>query len=82
MYFGFSQALLGVSGFESSSNYIEEQMPGVFPRTLRNMWAITGLLNTILSILMVLLIRVTELYVPAGTSLALSSLTTTGLNSI
>ncbi len=29
---GFGAALLGVSGFESSSNYVEEQEPGVFPK--------------------------------------------------
>jgi hypothetical protein len=38
IYFGFSTALLGVSGFESSANYIEEQKDGVYPKTLRNMW--------------------------------------------
>jgi amino acid transporter len=58
IFFGFAQALLGVSGFESSSNYIEEQQPGVFPKTLRNMWAITGLLNTSLCLLMVFLLPI------------------------
>ena len=38
LFFGFSAALLGVSGFESSANFIEEQEEGVFPKTLRNMW--------------------------------------------
>jgi amino acid transporter len=56
IYFGFAKALLGVSGFESSSNYIEEQLPGVFPKTLRNMWGITAVLNTWLSILLLLLL--------------------------
>jgi len=35
---GFSAAMLGVSGFESSSNFVEQQRPGVFRLTLRNMW--------------------------------------------
>ncbi len=33
----FSASLLGVSGFESSANFVEEQAPGVFRKTLRNM---------------------------------------------
>ncbi len=34
---GFSASLLGVSGFESSANFVEEQQKGVFRKTLRNM---------------------------------------------
>ena len=45
IFFGFSVALLGVSGFESSANFIEEQKPGVFPITLRNMWLAVTVLN-------------------------------------
>jgi len=33
----FSASLLGVSGFESSANFVEEQEKGVFKKTLRNM---------------------------------------------
>mmetsp|Transcript_67522 Transcript_67522/g.133246 ORF Transcript_67522/g.133246 Transcript_67522/m.133246 type:complete len:734 (-) Transcript_67522:165-2366(-) len=42
---GFSNAMLGVSGFESSANFVEEQEPGVFPKTLRNMWYSVSVLN-------------------------------------
>jgi len=45
IFYGFSLALLGVSGFETSSNYIEEQNTGVFPKTLRNMWYCVSLFN-------------------------------------
>lgn len=45
IFYGFALALLGVSGFETSSNYIEEQAPGIFPRTLRNMWYVVSLFN-------------------------------------
>jgi amino acid transporter len=45
IYYGFALALLGVSGFETSSNYIEEQSAGVFPKTLRNMWYVVSLFN-------------------------------------
>jgi hypothetical protein len=29
---GFSAAMLGISGFESSANFVEEQEQGVFPK--------------------------------------------------
>lgn len=37
LYLAFSASLLGVSGFESSANFVEEQDKGVFRKTLRNM---------------------------------------------
>lgn len=51
LFFGFSVALLGVSGFESSANFIEEQKPGVFPKTLRNMWLAVTVLNPTIAII-------------------------------
>ena len=39
IFFGWSVGMLGITGFETSSNYVEEQKPGVFPKTLRNVWA-------------------------------------------
>ena len=45
IFFGFSSALLGVSGFESSSNFVENQAEGVFPLTLRNMWTAVAIIN-------------------------------------
>lgn len=35
VFFGTSTAMLGISGFESSSQFVEEQADGVFPKTLR-----------------------------------------------
>lgn len=37
LFFAFASSLLGVSGFESSANFVEEQQEGVFRKTLRNM---------------------------------------------
>jgi amino acid transporter len=37
LFFAFASSLLGVSGFESSANFVEEQKEGVFRKTLRNM---------------------------------------------
>ncbi len=45
IFFGFAASLLGVSGFESSANFVEEQKPGVFPKTLRNMLISVAIFN-------------------------------------
>ena len=60
IYYGFSAALLGVSGFESSANYIEEQKEGVFPKTLRNMWAIVAVLNPLMAVLVLGVVPYTQ----------------------
>jgi len=51
LFFGFAAALLGISGFESSANFIEEQQPGVFRKTLRNMWGIVSIFNPLTAFL-------------------------------
>jgi len=51
LFFGFAAAMLGISGFESSANFIEEQKEGVFPKTLRNMWAAVSIFNPLISLL-------------------------------
>lgn len=51
LFFGFSAAMLRISGFESSANYLEEQRPGVFPLTLRNMWIAVAIFNPLISFL-------------------------------
>jgi amino acid transporter len=38
IFYGFSIASLAVTGFETSANFVEELKPGVFEKTLRNMW--------------------------------------------
>ncbi|POM61012.1 hypothetical protein PHPALM_30043, partial [Phytophthora palmivora] len=50
VFFGFGAAMLGITGFESSSNYVEEQAPGVFRKTLRNMWALASFFNVCLGV--------------------------------
>lgn len=49
--YGFSSAMLGVSGFESSANFVEEQKDGVFVKTLRNMWVAVSIFNPLLAFL-------------------------------
>ncbi len=51
IFFGFAAAMLGISGFESSANFVEEQADGVFPKTLRNMWIVVSVFNPLMAIL-------------------------------
>ncbi|KAA5539731.1 APC family permease [Roseiconus nitratireducens] len=60
LFFGFSAAMLGISGFESSANFVEEQQDGVFPKTLRNMWLAVTVLNPGMAILALALVPVAE----------------------
>lgn len=47
---GFSASLLGVSGFESSANFVEEQRKGVFRKTLRNMLIGVTIFNPLIAL--------------------------------
>ncbi|MEZ6006029.1 MAG: APC family permease [Planctomycetota bacterium] len=58
LFFGFSAAMLGISGFESSANFVEEQEDGVFPKTLRNMWLAVTVLNPGMAILALALVPI------------------------
>lgn len=51
LFFGFAAAMLGISGFESSANFVEEQEAGVFRKTLRNMWAVVTIFNPLMAFL-------------------------------
>ncbi|KAF2519627.1 APC family permease [Flavobacterium salilacus subsp. salilacus] len=61
LFLGFSAAMLGISGFESSANFVEEQKNGVFPKTLRNMWAIVSFFNPVIAILLIAIIPMTQI---------------------
>ncbi|TSD67274.1 APC family permease [Inquilinus sp. KBS0705] len=51
LFLGFSAAMLGISGFESSANFVEEQQEGVFTKTLRNMWWVVSFFNPVIALL-------------------------------
>ncbi|HCA66664.1 MAG: hypothetical protein A2249_02125 [Candidatus Jacksonbacteria bacterium RIFOXYA2_FULL_44_7] len=51
LYLAFSASLLGVSGFESSANFVEEQQKGVFRKTLRNMLIGVLVFNPIIALI-------------------------------
>jgi len=60
IFFGFSAAMLGISGFESSANFVEEQKRGVFPKTLRNMWIAVSVFNPLMAFLALALLPIPE----------------------
>jgi amino acid transporter len=61
LFYGFAAAMLGISGFESSANFIEEQEAGVFPKTLRNMWIAVAIFNPLISFLSLGLLPLAEI---------------------
>mmetsp|Transcript_84839 Transcript_84839/g.274211 ORF Transcript_84839/g.274211 Transcript_84839/m.274211 type:complete len:782 (-) Transcript_84839:47-2392(-) len=61
IFFGFSSAMLGVSGFETSANFVEEQKPGVFPKTLTNMWISVSIINILLPTLAICVLPLDDL---------------------
>jgi amino acid transporter len=61
LFLGFSAAMLGVSGFESSANFVEQQRPGVFRLTLRNMWVAVTIFNPLIALLALGLLPVPEI---------------------
>jgi len=60
LFFGFCAAMLGISGFESSANFVEEQEEGVFPKTLRNMWIAVSVFNPLIAMLALAIIPLGE----------------------
>lgn len=78
VFLGFSAAMLGISGFESSANFVEEQETGVFPKTLRNMWAIVTFFNPMIALLLIAVIPMAQLGVHKESLLAFLGSTTGG----
>lgn len=62
--FGFTSAMLGVTGFESSANFVEQQAAGVFSKTLRNMWIIVAFVNPLVSLLSFAVVPIEKFYEP------------------
>ena len=62
LFFGFAASLLGISGFESSANFVEDQAEGVFPKTLRNMWVAVSIFNPGMAILALALVPMTGIH--------------------
>ncbi len=60
LFFGFAAAMLGISGFESSSNFVEEQAQNVFPKTLRNMWIAVSIFNPAIAFLALAMVPIPD----------------------
>lgn len=60
LFLGFSTAMLGISGFESSANFVEEQEPGVFRKTLRNMWVAVSVINPLMALTAVMVLPLAQ----------------------
>ena len=69
IFFGFSASMLGISGFESSANFVEEQKRGVFPKTLRNMWIVVSIINPLMAFLALSIVPIPEIKTEYSTSL-------------
>ncbi|MSU75080.1 MAG: APC family permease [Candidatus Magasanikbacteria bacterium] len=63
LFFGFSVSLLGISGFESSADFVEEQAPGVFRKTLRNMTAGVMVFNPLIAMVTLLILPLAQIVV-------------------
>lgn len=70
LFAGFAAAMLGISGFESSANYVEEQADGVFPKTLRNMWIVVTIFNPLIALLALSIMPIGEVQVHQESLLA------------
>ncbi len=78
LFLGFSAAMLGISGFESSANYVEEQRKGVFPKTLRNMWIVVTVFNPLIAFLALALIPMDTVVAHQDSLLSLMGTTASG----
>jgi len=69
IFLGFAASMLGISGFESSANFVEEQKEGVFPKTLRNMWIVVSIFNPLMAVLAITLFRIDTINAEYSTTL-------------
>jgi len=76
IFYGFCSGLLGVTGFETSANYIEEQKDGVFPKTLRNMWIAVTIFNPLITLASFGIIPISTIVQPDVSGAVLSEMGT------
>ncbi|MEI6659954.1 MAG: APC family permease [bacterium] len=74
LFLGFSTSLLGVSGFESSANFIEEQKDGVFKKTLTNMAIGVTVINPLIAVIFLYLFDLNTIHEQASYLLAYGGL--------
>ncbi|KAI9332084.1 amino acid permease-domain-containing protein [Obelidium mucronatum] len=71
LFLGYCVGMLGVTGFEKSANYIEEQKPGVYPKTLRNMCILSFVCNPVLSVLSLCILPLSAIKENSGVVISL-----------
>ena len=63
LYFGYASALLGITGFETAANYVEEMKDSkTYVTTLRNMWVSVAFFNPVIGILAMTVLPMDKIY--------------------
>ena len=70
VFLGFAAGMLGVTGFETTANYIEEQKKGIFSKALRYMWMLVMVLNPVITMLALTMLPLNSIYHSMNTLLA------------
>jgi hypothetical protein len=78
--YGFASGMLGVTGFETAANYVEECKPGVFERVLRNLWWTVFLINPLMSIITLGVLDLSTIRAHPNSVLATLATTAAGSN--
>jgi amino acid transporter len=72
IYFGYSSALLGITGFETASNYCESMKSSkTFVSTVNWMWIIVGIYNPLLSLMSMMVLPMDHIYLHSSDMLAM-----------
>jgi amino acid transporter len=65
LYYGYAAAMLGITGFETAANYVEELKDGqTYIRVLRNMWWSVAVFNPVLGLLSMAVLPMSEMTNP------------------
>ena len=78
--YGFASGMLGVTGFETAANYVEECKPGVVEKVLRNLWWTVFLINPLMSIFTLGVLDLSTIKAHPNSVLATLATTTAGSN--
>jgi amino acid transporter len=71
IYYGYCSALLGITGFETASNYVEDlKSPETFVSTVNWMWGLVGIYNPIISIVSMMVLPMGMIYAHPSDMLA------------
>jgi amino acid transporter len=73
LFLGLGTSLLGVSGFESSANFVEEQERGVFAKTLRNMMLGVTIFNPSIALLFLFIFPIETIHENASYILSVAA---------